>query len=227
VAEYEQIPIRKFHHHLVAIIINFLYRTQKVSEHGGDTLNLFEGPKIGGFALRWRILWRVSRRNLSEGWTSPDAWYVYILYILLLLLNSTDCLDISGFFDKGNYDRARRRRRDEVDRKAAFLRARDLDAARQHTRQSTSAAYTRVRRPVQANAIAGPSNQSGNGVPQAGDSGESVLSPTQTETELLTRLANGSGLSQYDSLGLLETCTRCGNLFLGSFIGRHLISCTH
>lgn len=144
---------------------------------------------------------------------------VYFIYIVTTI----DCLDTLDFFDNGNrdsYDRARRRRRDDLDREAAFYRA--GDAARQRARQPTTAAYTRVRRPVQANAIAGPSNQPGNGVP-----GESELSPTQMETELLTRLANGSGLSQYDRLGFLETCTRCGNIFLGSFLGRHLTSCTH
>lgn len=142
-----------------------------------------------------------------------------ILYILLLRLINSDCLsDTLGFFDNSNYDRdrARRRRRDDLDREAAFQRARD--AARQHTRQPATAVYTHVRRP--ANAIAGPSNQHGNGVP-----GECELSPTQMETELLTRLANGSGLSQYDCLGFLETCTRCGNVFLSSFLGRHLTSC--
>ena len=126
-----------------------------------------------------------------------------------------------------NFDRARRRRREALDREAAaYLRAGSHGAAHQPqaTLQPTSPAYTRVRRPVQAqaNAIAGPSNQPapGNGVP-----GEPELSPTQMETELLTRLANGSGLSQYDTLGFLETCTRCGNLFLGSFLGPHITSC--
>jgi hypothetical protein len=159
----------------------------------------------------------ISRQDLVEYLVCP-----YFIYIV----TTTDCLsDTFGFFDNGNNydrDRARRRRRDDLDREAAFHRARN--AARQRTRQPTTAAYTRVRRPVQleANTIAGPSNQPGNGVP-----GECELSPTQMETELLTRLANGSGLSQYDRLGFLETCTRCGKLFLSSFLGRHLTSCTY
>ena len=110
-----------------------------------------------------------------------------------------------GFFNNGNNynsDHARQRRRDNLDREAAFHRV--SDEAHQRTRQPTTAAYTRVRRRVQANAIAGPSNQAGNSAPG--------------ESELLTRLANGSGLSQYDSLGFLETCTRCGNLFLVVFL---------
>ena len=146
-----------------------------------------------------------------------------IIYIVTTTTDS-DCLSGTlGFFNNGNNynsDRARQRRRDNLDREAAFHRV--SDEARQRTRQPTTAAYTCVRRRVQANAIAGPSNQAGNSAP-----GESEQSPTQVETELLTRLANGSGLSQYDSLGFLETCTRCGNLFLGSFLGRHLTSCTH
>lgn len=161
--------------------------------------------------------------RLMPGTTSMSVYFIYTV-------TATDWLDTLGFFDNGNnYDRDRawRRRRDDLDQEAALHRAGYYsDTAHQHTSQPTSAAYTRVRRPVQpeaqANTIAGPSNQPGNDMP-----GEFEPSPTQTETELLTRLANGSGLSPYDRLGFLETCTRCGNLFLGSFLGRHLTSCTH
>jgi hypothetical protein len=149
--------------------------------------------------------------------------------LLLYIIITTDGLsDPSGFFDDSN-DRARRRRRDALDREAALYRARDTAP------QPTSAAYTRIRRrvsanaiagpstrPVPANAIAGPSTPRGNGEP-----GESEMSPTQMETDILTRLANGAGISQYDALGFLETCTRCGNFFLRSFLGRHLTSCVH
>ena len=52
-----------------------------------------------------------------------------------------------------------------------------------------------------------------------------VMSPTQQEIDLLIRLANGSGLSHYDTLGFMEMCTRCGDFFLGSFLCRHITSC--
>ena len=57
--------------------------------------------------------------------------------------------------------------------------------------------------------------------------GELVMSPNHREIDLLIRLANGSGLSQCDTLGLMELCAHCSNFFLGSFLGSHLISCTH
>lgn len=143
-------------------------------------------------------------------------------------------------------------RRDDRGREANIRRASIATPIHQRTFQPSSPAYTRVRRrpravqanatagpsTVQANATAGPSTvqanttvatagpstQPGNGVPGPG---ELVMSPTRQETDLLIRLANGSGLSQYDTLGLMEMCTHCGNYFLGSFLGSHLISCTH
>ena len=56
--------------------------------------------------------------------------------------------------------------------------------------------------------------------------GASVQSPTQTDIDLLHRLANGSGLSYYDTLGFLERCTCCCDFFLSSFICHHITSCT-
>ena len=55
-------------------------------------------------------------------------------------------------------------------------------------------------------------------MPSAPASGVSVSSLIQMEIDLLTRLANGLGLSQYDTLGFLEKCNNCSNFFLGSFL---------
>ena len=104
------------------------------------------------------------------------------------------------------------------------------DAIHQRTPPSLPA-YTRIRR---ANAIAGPStaavtqpgNEETGSLQGHGDPGASVLSPTQMEVDLLIRIANGSGLSHYDTLGFLEMCSQCGNYFLSSFLGRHVTSCT-
>lgn len=121
-------------------------------------------------------------------------------------------------------EHVRRRRRDALDRIAASYRA--GDATRQDTTsQSSSAAYTRVRH---SNAIAGPSNQPGNGEISGlgrGEPGESLLSPNQVEIDLLTRLANGSGISHYETLGFMEKCTGCNYYFLGSFFSSHVTSC--
>ena len=126
-----------------------------------------------------------------------------------------------------------RDRRRGLDREATVHRP---DTATHQRTHQPSSSYTRVRRCVQANALAGPSGSTrpgnggntgtvqGHGVP--GAPGVSVPSPTQMEIDLLTRLANGSGLSQHDMLGFLETCNHCGNLFLGSLLCRHIISCT-
>lgn len=127
-----------------------------------------------------------------------------------------------------DFEAARRRRREALDHEAASYRA--ADATRQNTtRRQSSAAHTRIRRPISSNAIAGPSNQPGNGEIRGqgdGDPGESVLSPNQVEIDLLIRLANGSGISRYDTLGFMEECTGCGNYFLGSFFSSHVTSCT-
>ena len=125
-------------------------------------------------------------------------------------------------------EHVRRRRRDALDRNAASYQA--DDAARQNAaRRPSSAAYTRVRCSTSSNAIAGPSNQPGNGeIPGRGhgDSGESLISPNQVEIDLLIRLANGDGISHYDTLGFMEKCTGCGSYFLGSFFSSHVTSCT-
>jgi hypothetical protein len=137
------------------------------------------------------------------------------------------------YIDNDLARRVRDRRR-ALDREASVHRP--GTATRQRTTHQPSSAYTRVRRHVQANAIAGPSarpqagNGSNTGIVQGhgvpGAPGASVPSPTQMEIDLLTRLANGSGLSQYDTLGFLEMCNHCGNSFLGSFLCRHITSCT-
>ena len=180
-------------------------------------------PYITGYCGEFGILQRAGPRQIP-GMSMSLQIFVYCYHYLSLIS------DMWGLFGSDN-DRVRRRRRDALDREAAaYLRA--DSAAVQRTLQSTSPAYTRVRRPVQANAVAGPSTQPGRaetpGSAQGQDGlpGESVLSPSQLEIDLLIRLANGSGLSQYDTLGFLEKCTRCGYFFLGSFIGPHITSCT-
>jgi hypothetical protein len=80
---------------------------------------------------------------------------------------------------------------------------------------------------MQANAIAGPSTSTQPGFVRGQDApGVSELCPTQMELDLLHRIANGSGLSYYDTLAFLEMCNSCRNFFLSSFLGRHITSCT-
>ena len=99
-----------------------------------------------------------------------------------------------------NDNRDNRARRSRRDHEAAFHQVDNSN--RQHTPPS-SPAYTRIRRPVQANAIAGPSMQPRNEENRSlqGDPGASVPTPSQMEVELLIGIANGTGLSHYDTLG--------------------------
>ena len=173
-------------------------------------------------------MWGVPCWYYAAGRTSPDPWFVHLFLLLRCYLFSSVVSGTPWEFDN------EARRRDVIDRRRDAVHQVD-DATRERTRRPSSAAYTRVRRrPVQANAVAGPSTQPGNGggsvqnrdVPGASQA-VMVMSPTQQEIDLLVRLANGSGLSHYDTLGFMEMCTRCGYFFLGSFLCRHITSCMH
>lgn len=149
-----------------------------------------------------------------------------VCLFLDILLSSFLIAILDGFWSFTNNDnRDNRARRSRRDHEAAFHQVDNSN--RQHTPPS-SPAYTRIRRPVQANAIAGPSMQPGNEENRSlqGDPGASGPTPSQMEVELLIRIANGTGLSHYDTLGFLEMCTQCGYYFLRSFLGPHVASCT-
>jgi len=105
---------------------------------------------------------------------------------------------------------ANERRRNAMDRDARALAA--AVAMRVAAHRPISSSTTRVRRrPAQANAIAGPST-----LPQA-PAGQSHTIPTQAEIELLTRLANGNGLSSHDTAGFLRDVIPVAILFLVVF----------
>lgn len=111
---------------------------------------------------------------------------------------------------------ANTRRRNAMDREAREWAA---IAARVAAGCPVSSAATRVRRrQAQANAVAGlvlPQTQA--------PAGQFHPIPTQVEIDLLTRLANGDGLSPYDTEGFIERCDRCGRAFLASLLSSHII----
>ena len=178
-------------------------------------------PYVTGYCGEFGILQQAGPCRIPvSGMCGSLQIFMYCCYHYLLLTIS-DTWKLFGN-DKDHTWAARCSRRDALDCEVAAHLQLQVEAGSAATLQPTSPAYTCIWHPVRANTVTGPSNQPGNSVP-----GESVEPPTQMETELLTRLAYCSVLSQYDCLGFLETYTRCGNIFLGSFLGCHLTSCTH
>ena len=213
----------------VSSIVNFFcffntfYRTWRASGHGQNSLHIFEYHCFGGVTICCRLLWGVPRKYYTMGRTSLDSWFVYIFVFKNFLFWSVVSGTSWDFIDNDLARDCRRALDCEVTVHPFGT------ATRQHTHQASSA-YTRVQHRVQANAITGPLTQpasgnggntgfvQGHGVPSAPASSASVSSLTQMEIDLFTRLANGLGLSQYDTLGFLEKCNNCSNFFLGSFL---------
>jgi hypothetical protein len=146
---------------------------------------------------------------------SPVICTFYFMYLTLYL---TPKFPDPILYNPAAAVAANDRRRNTTDREAREVAA--AIAMRVAARRPISSSTTRVRirrHLAQANAIAGPSTM------PSQDQAPANQSPTQAEIELLTRLANGNGLSSYDAAGFIEKCDRCGHDFLGSFLLGHII----
>ena len=213
------------------MLFKTFYRTQRASGHGWNSVCIFECSHFGGvpYVVGYCGEFRENIMQQAGPRYHPGLSVLFLKKFIFWLI-----LVVSGMlwdYVDNNLAQCVRDRHCGLDCEATVHLPDTATCQRTHQQFS---AYTWVQRRVQANALAGSSTWPGNrgdigtvqghGVP--GAPGASVPSPTQMEIDLLTRLGNGSGLSQYDMLGFLEMCNHCSNLFLGSFLCCHITSCT-